>query len=99
MKQLLLLFFSIIFSQKTTEPFDSNALGESREITIALPASFEKNPTKNIHFLFYWTGLLVQSVLWSTILWRGMIYLKWSLLASAKNKNNEHRGQYLWWSR
>jgi hypothetical protein len=26
------------------------------EITIALPASFEKNPTKNIHFLFYWTG-------------------------------------------
>jgi hypothetical protein len=65
MKQLLLLFFSIAaFSQKP-EPFDSNALGESREITIALPASFEKIPQK---ISTYFTGLLVQSVLWSTIL-------------------------------
>ena len=48
MKQLLLfLFFSItVFSQKTTIPFDSNALGETREITIGLPPSFEKNPNK-----------------------------------------------------
>ncbi|MFV8363804.1 alpha/beta hydrolase [Flavobacterium sp. ZT3P35] len=57
MKQLLLLFFSIAaFSQKTTEPFDSNALGESREITIALPASFEKNPTKKYPLLILLDG-------------------------------------------
>jgi hypothetical protein len=79
MKQLLLLFFSSQhFHKKTTEPFDSNALGESREITIALPASFEKNPTKNIHFLFYWTGItcsirFMEHYLMAPI---GMIYLK-----------------------
>lgn len=57
MKQLLLLFFSIAaFSQKTTEPFESNALGESREITIALPASFEKNPTKKYPLLILLDG-------------------------------------------
>lgn len=57
MKHLLLLFFSIAaFSQKITEPFDSNALGESREITIALPVSFEKNPTKKYPLLILLDG-------------------------------------------
>lgn len=48
MKQLFLfLFFSTtIFSQKTIEVFDSYKLGEKREITIGLPASYEKNPNK-----------------------------------------------------
>lgn len=48
MKQLLLLLlFSVtVFSQKTTESFVSTKLGETREITIGLPSSFEKNPTK-----------------------------------------------------
>lgn len=41
----LILSFSA-FSQKTTEPFKSNRLGETREITIALPASYANNTTK-----------------------------------------------------
>lgn len=58
MKQLLLfLFFSIAaFSQKKFETVDSNALGESREITIALPASFEKNPSKKYPLLVLLDG-------------------------------------------
>ncbi len=57
MKQLLLLFFSIAaFSQKNTEPFESNALGESRELTIAFPASIEKNPTKKYPLLILLDG-------------------------------------------
>nr|WP_315205365.1 alpha/beta hydrolase-fold protein [uncultured Flavobacterium sp.] len=58
MKQLLLfLFFSItVFSQKTTIPFDSNALGETREITIGLPPSFEKNPNKKYPILILLDG-------------------------------------------
>ncbi len=57
MKQLLLLFFSIAaFSQKTSEPFNSTSLGESRELTITLPASFEKNPTKKYPLLVLLDG-------------------------------------------
>ena len=58
MKQaLLLLLFSIsVFSQKTTDLFDSNALGESREITIVLPASYEKHPEKKYPLLILLDG-------------------------------------------
>ena len=58
MKQtLLLLFFSIsMFSQKTTELFNSNRLGENREITIGLPSSYDKNPTKKYPLLILLDG-------------------------------------------
>ena len=58
MKQiLLLLLFSIsVFSQKTTQPFDSNTLAESREITIGLPPSYEKNPNKRYPILILLDG-------------------------------------------
>ncbi len=49
---LLVLFLSLtVFSQKTTEPFKSNRLGETREITIGLPASYNNNPTKSYPIL------------------------------------------------
>ena len=53
MKQtLLFLFLSIsLFSQKTVETFESNKLGESRQITIGLPGSYEKNPNKSYPIL------------------------------------------------
>ncbi len=54
---LLLLFFSTtVFSQKTTESFVSTKLGESREITIGLPASYEKNPKKQYPILILLDG-------------------------------------------
>ncbi|WP_291248293.1 alpha/beta hydrolase-fold protein [Flavobacterium sp.] len=58
MKQtLLLLLFSIsVFSQKTIQQFDSNKLGESREITIGLPPSYEKNPNKKYPILILLDG-------------------------------------------
>ena len=58
MKQaLLFLFFSIsVFSQKTTDLFDSNTLGESREITIGLPPSYEKHPEKKYPILILLDG-------------------------------------------
>jgi predicted alpha/beta superfamily hydrolase len=58
MKQvfLLLLFSTFVFAQKTTQSFDSSKLGESREITIGLPASYEKNPTKKYPILILLDG-------------------------------------------
>ena len=58
MKQLLLflLFSATVFSQKTTETFVSTKLGESREITIGLPASYEKNPNKKYPILILLDG-------------------------------------------
>ena len=58
MKQLLLfLLFSVsVFSQKTTETFVSTKLKESREITIGLPASYEKNPNKKYPILILLDG-------------------------------------------
>lgn len=54
---LLFLFISIsVFSQKTTELFDSSKLGGSREITIGLPSSYEKNPTKKYPILILLDG-------------------------------------------
>ena len=56
-KLILLLLFSIsIFSQKTTITFDSQVLGESREITIGLPPSFDKNPNKKHPIIFLLDG-------------------------------------------
>lgn len=56
-KILLFLLIPIsVFSQKTTMSFDSNALGESREITIGLPPSFEKNPNKKYPLLILLDG-------------------------------------------
>lgn len=58
MKQvlLLLLFSTAIFSQKTAEPFVSISLKETREITIGLPPSYEKNPTKKYPILILLDG-------------------------------------------
>lgn len=58
MKQvfLFLLFSITVFSQKTTLPFDSNKLGGSREITIGLPPSYEKNPNKRYPILILLDG-------------------------------------------
>lgn len=58
MKQLLLLllFSATVFSQKTTETFVSTKLGESREITIGLPASYENNPNKQYPILVLLDG-------------------------------------------
>jgi predicted alpha/beta superfamily hydrolase len=58
MKQLILfLLFSVsLFSQKKTETFVSNKLGESREITIGLPDSYEKTPTKKYPILVLLDG-------------------------------------------
>ena len=58
MKQIVLfLFFSTsLFSQKTIEIFESNKLAESREITIGLPDSYEKNPTKRYPILVLLDG-------------------------------------------
>lgn len=54
---LLLLLFSVtVFSQKTTETFVSTKLGESREITIGLPPSYEQNPTKKYPILILLDG-------------------------------------------
>lgn len=56
-KILLLLLFSIpVFSQKTIETFVSTKLGESREITIGLPAAYEENPTKKYPILILLDG-------------------------------------------
>lgn len=58
MKQtLLLLLFSIaVFSQKKTEAFKSSSLGETREISISLPFSYENNPTKQYPLLVLLDG-------------------------------------------
>lgn len=58
MKQTyLLLFFSIcMFSQKKTESFNSNSLGETREITISLPTSYDTNPNKKYPLLVLLDG-------------------------------------------
>lgn len=53
---LLLLFSTPVFSQKTTESFVSTNLGESREITIGLPAVYEENPTKKYPILILLDG-------------------------------------------
>lgn len=54
---LLLLFFSLsIFAQKSVESFDSKKLGEKRQITIGLPASYENNPTKRYPILILLDG-------------------------------------------
>lgn len=58
MKQLFLflIFSPSIYSQKTTELFNSAKLGESRELTIGLPASYEKNPDKKYPVLILLDG-------------------------------------------
>ncbi|PKH66884.1 histidine kinase [Flavobacterium sp. ALD4] len=58
MKQLLLLLFFTfsMFSQKTTESFISNKLGETREITIGLPSTYDQNPTKKYPLLILLDG-------------------------------------------
>lgn len=53
---LLLLFSLSVFSQKTTESFQSNKLGEKREITIGLPPSYEKNSGKKYPILILLDG-------------------------------------------
>ena len=55
--RLLFLFFSLsLFAQKSIESFDSKKLGEKRQITIGLPASYENNPTKRYPILILLDG-------------------------------------------
>jgi predicted alpha/beta superfamily hydrolase len=58
MKQALLFFFFSIslFSQKTTELIKSSKLGETREIIVSLPSSYESNPTKTYPILLLLDG-------------------------------------------
>lgn len=58
MKQALLFFFFTItaFSQKTTELIKSSKLGETREIIVSLPATYESNPTKRYPILLLLDG-------------------------------------------
>ena len=58
MKKLLLLFLfsASVFSQKTVLSFDSKVMGESREISIGLPPSLEKNPQKKYPILIVLDG-------------------------------------------
>jgi hypothetical protein len=91
MKQLLLLFFSIAaFSQKTTEPFDSNALGESRELQLPYLLLSKKIPQKistsyftGRDYLFNpFYGALSYGAYWDD--------LPEMIIVGIKNKNNEH---------
>jgi len=58
MKQALLFFFFSfsLFAQKTTELIKSNKLGETREITVNLPSSYENSPTKRYPILLLLDG-------------------------------------------
>lgn len=58
MKQTLLLFFFSIslFAQKTTELIKSTKLGETREVIVSLPSSYESNPTKRYPILLLLDG-------------------------------------------
>lgn len=54
---VVMLFFTLaVFSQKTTESIVSNKLGGTREITIGLPPSYEKNPNKKYPILVLLDG-------------------------------------------
>ena len=56
-KNFLFLFLSLTaFAQKTTELFNSSKLGESRELTIRVPASYEKDPTQKYPLLILLDG-------------------------------------------
>lgn len=58
MKQTLLLFlFSLsVMAQKTSFEFESKQLGNTRTLTIGLPASLEKNPNKKYPLLILLDG-------------------------------------------
>lgn len=58
MKQALLFFFFSfsLFAQKTTELIKSSKLGETREIIVNLPSSYESNPTKRYPILLLLDG-------------------------------------------
>ena len=90
-----ILFFMLIsvsvFSQKTTETFESKKLGETREITIGLPTSYEKNTTKKYPIMilldgdylfdpFY--GALNYGAYWDD-------FPEVIVVAISQNKNNE----------
>lgn len=58
MKQTLLLFFFSIslFAQKTTELIKSTKLGETREVIVSLPSSYESNTNKRYPILLLLDG-------------------------------------------
>lgn len=58
MKQALLFFFFSIslFAQKTTELIKSSKLGETREIIVSLPSSYETSPNKRYPILLLLDG-------------------------------------------
>ncbi|MGA9636955.1 alpha/beta hydrolase [Flavobacterium sp.] len=88
---LFLIIPFTVFSQKITENFASNSLGITREITIALPASYERNPTKKYpvllvldgEFLFdAFTGALNYGSYWDD-------FPEVIVIGINQNKNNE----------
>lgn len=95
MKQLFILLLSLLsltaFSQKKTETFNSQKLNEKREITISLPVSYEKNPTKKYPLLVLLDGdYLINPVLGSLnygVYWDDLPEV--IIVALNQNKNNE----------
>ncbi len=93
MKQLLLLLlFSVsVFSQKTTEIFVSTKLKESREITIGLPSSYEKNPNKKYPILILLDGDYLFDSFYGAMnygaYWDDMA--ETIIIGISQNKNNE----------
>jgi predicted alpha/beta superfamily hydrolase len=80
MKHLSILLFSLFsissFSQIKIETFNSLKLNEKRELTIKLPASYEKNPTKRYplfilldgdYLLDPFLGTLTYGAIWDDI--------------------------------
>lgn len=91
-KTLLLIFFTIsVFSQKNTIEFDSKVLGTSREITIGLPASFEKNSTKKYPLLVVLDGEYLFDPFYAAlnygVYWDDMP--ETIIIGINQNKNNE----------
>ncbi len=58
MKKILLFFFftTAIWAQKTTELFPSKSLKATREISISLPPSYEKDSQKQYPVLYLLDG-------------------------------------------
>lgn len=90
---LLLAFASFfgVYAQKTTETISSSKLNEDREITIGLPASYEKNTSKEYPLVLVLDGEYLFDAFQGTInyatYWDDMPEV--ILVGINQNKNNE----------
>lgn len=95
MKNLFLLILFVfsypVFSQKITDTINSQKLREDREITISLPASYEKNPTKKYPLLVLLDGDYLlepfQGALTYGAYWDDLPEV--IIIGISQNKNNE----------